>query len=48
MKTYVFLVCRPDGSAAFADVPAASPAEAVREVIRLNAGCRFNVIKILS
>lgn len=47
MKTYVFLICRPDGTANFAQLDAASSAEAVREIVRLYPNCRYNISNVI-
>jgi hypothetical protein len=47
MKTFVFLVCKPDGSASFYEVEAVSPSDAVRSVVMSNPNCRFNVINVI-
>jgi predicted nucleic-acid-binding Zn-ribbon protein len=46
MKTYTFLVCRACGASEFADIAAASSAEAVRALVRKYPGCRANIINI--
>ena len=45
-KTFVFLVCRPNGTAEFADVSALNPANAVRKVVARFPSCRFNIVNI--
>ncbi len=48
MKTYIFCVCLPSGVAEFADIVAASSAEAVRLLVARFPGCRANIINVVS
>lgn len=46
MKTYVFLACLPYGVAEFANIVAASPAEAIRALHAKYGVIRANIINV--
>jgi len=46
MKTYIFLVLHPDGTATHADIHALCSADAVRAVCIMYPDCRFNIVNV--
>jgi hypothetical protein len=48
VKTYIFCICLPSGSAEFADIVAASSTDAVRQLVARFSGCRANIVNIVA
>lgn len=46
MKLFIFLACAKDGTASFVDVLAETPADAVRALVAMHPGKRFNIVNI--